>query len=110
MRDTRADRRVLLLYGNTNEQDIIFRQELEGMEVGTHPQLKVVHVLSDASEKWQGEKGRLDAEKIERHCGEGLSQRAFYVCAPPAAMTAVVKCLRDRGVPAKNIHFERFNL
>ena len=109
-RDTRDARRVLLLYGNTREQDIVFREELEQMEAGSQPQLKVVHVLSEPSEQWQGEKGRVDAEKTERHCGDDLEKRAFYVCAPPPMMDAVVKCLRGRGVPAKNIHFERFNL
>lgn len=110
LRDTRDDRRVLLLYGNTSEQDIVFREELEQMEAGSQPQLKVVHVLSEPSEQWQGEKGRIDAEKTERHCGDDLEKRAFYVCAPPPMMDAVVKCLRGRGVPAKNIHFERFTL
>ena len=110
MRATRDDRRVLLLYGNSSEQDIIFREELEQMEAGTHPQLKVVHVLSESSEEWQGEKGRVDPEKTERHCCGDLEQRAFYVCAPSAMMDAVVKCLLQRGVPGKNIHFERFNL
>lgn len=59
---------------------------------------------------WRGEKGRLDSPMIERLCGGDLPERAFYVCAPPALMDGVIKCLRAHGVPAKNIHFERFNL
>ena len=110
MRDTRADRRVLLLFANTTERDIAFRDELAAIEAGAQPQLKVVHILGKPGDDWRGEKGRLDAPMIERLCGGDLPQRAFYVCAPPALMDAVIKCLRAHGVPAKNIHFERFNL
>ena len=34
MRDTQADRRVLLLYANRTESDIVFREELARMEAG----------------------------------------------------------------------------
>lgn len=110
MRDTRAERSVLLLYGNTGEEDIIYRDELKRMESGNQPQLKVVHVLSAPSADWQGQRGRCDAEQIERHCGADLPRRAFYICAPPALMDTAIKYLRHRGVPAKHLHFERFDL
>ncbi|MEO7318706.1 MAG: oxidoreductase, partial [Chthoniobacteraceae bacterium] len=110
MRDTRAERRVLLLFANRTEEDIAFRDELAAMEAGAQPQLKAVHIFDKPDDDWRGEKGRLDAPMIERLCGGDLPQRAFYVCAPPALMDVVIKCLRTHGVPAKNIHFERFNL
>ena len=37
MRDTQADRRVLLLYSNKTENDIVFREELAQIEAGTNP-------------------------------------------------------------------------
>lgn len=110
MRATRAERRVLLLFANRTERDIAFRDELTAMEAGAQPQLKVVHILDQPGDDWRGEKGRIDAPMIERLCGGDLPRRAFYVCAPPALMDGAIKCLRAHGVPAKNIHFERFHL
>ena len=110
IRDTRADVKVTLLYANCHERDIAFRDELGAMESASAPRIKVVHVLSKPSEEWKGEHGHLDRQKVERLCGGDLPERAFYVCMPPVAMDAVIGCLRNAGVPAKQIHFERFNL
>lgn len=110
MRDSRADRRVLLLYGNRSEEDIVFREELATMESTGVPSLKVVHVLSKPSENWKGETGYIDSMRITRLVGSNLVENAFYVCAPPALLKSVVPALRGAGVPAKNIHFERFSL
>ena len=40
MHDTGADRRVLLLYSNKSEADIVFKEELDGMAGGEKPNCK----------------------------------------------------------------------
>jgi ring-1,2-phenylacetyl-CoA epoxidase subunit PaaE len=80
------------------------------MERGGVIPLKVVHVLSKPSDAWQGERGRLDEDKIKRLSGPELTGRAFYVCAPPELMNLTIRTLRKADVPAACIHFERFNL
>lgn len=110
MRDTRAERSVTLIYGNTSEPDIVFRDELEELERTGIASLKVVHVLSKPSKEWRGERGRLDEETVTRLCGPLDADRAFYLCAPPAAMNQTIRVLRRGGVPPGRIHFERFSL
>ena len=110
MRDTRADRQVLLLYANRTHGDIVFRDELEAIEAAERPRLQVRHILSRPGAGWNGETGRLDREKVERLCGQDLSDKAYYVCGPPAMMTAVVAILQDLGVEETAIHIERFSL
>ena len=110
IRDTRAERTVTLLYANTNETSIVFRDELTAMERDGAAGLKVVHVLNKPSDEWNGERGHLDEEKIKRLAGPELARRAFYVCAPPALMDQTIRTLRKGNVPAARIHFERFNL
>ena len=110
MRDTRAGRTVTLFYGNTGEQDIAFRDELAEMERTGVASLKVVHILSKPSAEWSGERGRLDGENVAKFCGPWGADRAYYVCAPPAAMNQAVRVLRRKGVPPRRIHFERFSL
>ncbi len=110
IRDTRANRTVTLLYANTCESDIVFRDELAEMERDGVAGLKVVHVLNKPSDEWKGERGRLDEEKIKRCAGPELAGRAFYVCAPSELMDQTIRALRKASVPAARIHFERFNL
>ena len=110
LRDTRAERSVTLLYANSSEADIVFHDELADMERGGAIPLKVVHVLSKPSDAWQGERGRLDEDKIKRLSGPELPGLAFYVCAPPELMNLTIRTLRKAHVPAARIHFERFNL
>ena len=110
IRDTRAERTVTLLYANTSERDIVFRDELAQMERDGVAGLKVVHVLSKPSDEWKGERGRFDEEKLKRLVSGDLAQRAFYVCAPPGLMQSTIQTLRKANVPAARIHFERFNL
>lgn len=110
IRDARANRTVTLLYASTCESDIVFRDELAEMERTGVAQLKIVHVLSKPSDEWQGERGRLDEDKIKRGIGPELTRCAFYVCAPPELMDQTIRILRKANVPAARIHFERFNL
>lgn len=110
MRDTRADRRVLLLYANKTENDIVFRDELREIEKGEYPRLTVIHILSRAGETWRGETGHIDRDKIKQLCGENLANQAFYVCCPPEMTEEVLRSLQDLRVAATRIHFEHFSL
>ena len=110
MRDTRAERTVILFYGNTSEQDIAFRNELAEMERAGVASLKVVHILSKASDSWRGERGRLDKDIVAKFCGPLRADRAFYICAPSEVMDQTIPILRRGGVPPGRIHFERFSL
>jgi predicted ferric reductase len=112
MGDTQAERRVLLLYSNKTESDIVFREELARMEeeMGRGPKLQVVHVLSRPEEAWPGEKGHLDREKLARLCGERLGTASFFLCCPPPLIHSLVPILRDLAVADSRIHFEYFSL
>ena len=110
MRHTQADRRVLLLYANKTENDIVFREELAQIEAGTKPQLQVIHLLTQPDAGWQGEKGRLDREKIQRLCGNRLTTSTFFLCCPPPMTMGLVQILAELGVPDSRISFEHFSL
>lgn len=110
IRDTRARLSVTLIYANTHEDNIVFREEISAMEHDGVAGLKVIHVLSNASDEWRGERGRIDSEKILRLVGPELGLHAFYICAPSQLMQHAVRVLRKAHVPATRIHFEHFNL
>ncbi len=106
LRGTDDKREVVLLYGNNTEQDIIFREEMENLG----DNFKVVHVLSKPGEQWQGEKGYVTGELIEKHAGGMLKQAHVYLCGPPVMMDKVLSALRSLNVDDKRIHYERFTI
>lgn len=110
IRDTGAKRSVILLYANTSESDIVFRKELDEMQAQRVAHLKVIHVLNHPTPEWEGERGRLDDDRIFTHCGQDLTRYAFYLCAPWELTRKILVCLRESHVPVNRIHFERFKL
>ena len=80
------------------------------IEAGTKPQLQVIHLLTQPDAGWQGEKGRLDREKIQRLCGNRLTTSTFFLCCPPPMTMGLVQILAELGVPDSRISFEHFSL
>ena len=110
LRDTEADRDVLLIYGNRREDDIVFRDELDAVAAGGRPRLRIVHVLSDPDESWTGPTGYVTRSLLAEHVGDEPASRAYYLCGPPPMMERVRAGLRRIGVPKRRIHWERFAL
>ena len=110
--DTQEPRNILLLYANRTEADIVFRDELAEMERRSQSEetgcrVQVVHILSKPEAGWIGETGRLDADKIARHCGE-IAGKNFYLCGPTGLIDATAATLHEMGAALGRIHFERF--
>ncbi|GAA4469929.1 ferredoxin reductase family protein [Novipirellula rosea] len=110
MRDTDDKRRVVILYGNKTEADILFRSELADMQSMQEPILHVEHVLSEPDEKWPGESGHIDGKLLNRLLGGDLMKTGFYICGPAAMTDQVVTALRRQKVPCRNLHTESFSL
>ncbi|HEY3155849.1 MAG TPA: ferredoxin reductase family protein [Candidatus Eisenbacteria bacterium] len=109
MRDRSESRRVLLAYASRGPADMLFTNELEAMQAGSYPVLRVVHVLADAPSSWVGETGKLDADRLLRLCG-GAEGKAFYLCCPPPMTAALIRGLRRMGVSPRRIHTDYFSL
>lgn len=109
MKDTNSNIPVVLLYGNRNEEEIAFRKELKKLEEGKHPDLKVIHVLSNPGKSWTGVRDYIDREKIEKFCGD-LKSKGFYISGPEGLINATIKNLKALGVDDNRIHLEIFSL
>jgi ferredoxin-NADP reductase len=109
MRHRGEARRVLLIYANREPSAIAFRKELEAIEAGSTPSLKVVHVLSRAPDGWHGLPGRLDAPLVQLICPD-LSGKTFFICCPPRMTASLITGLRRAGVNSNRIHAECFGL
>ena len=95
---------VVLLYGNRNEGDIVFRNELE--QLAQKYSSRVIFVMSD-QENFVGEKGKIDEEKIVRLVPD-VTTREVYLCGPVPMMEGLSRSLQGVGVQKDLIHYEKF--
>ena len=106
LRDTGDQRPGVLIYGNKREEDILFRDELEKLP----DHIKVAHVLSRASDDWDGYRGFVTRDIIRDEAAHVLDEADVYLCGPPVMMDMVIDELRGLDVPDARIHYERFAL
>ncbi|MFQ5820685.1 MAG: ferredoxin--NADP reductase [Candidatus Heimdallarchaeota archaeon] len=96
----------ILLYGNHREEDIIFREEFDEIQSSIH-NLKVVHILLEPSESWNGYTGFIDSKIIQTEIPD-YNERHFYVCGPPKMIEVMEKILQELNIPKDQIKTEAF--
>jgi ring-1,2-phenylacetyl-CoA epoxidase subunit PaaE len=115
-----------LLYGSRDENNIIFKDALDGLARKYADQLYIEHVLSKPIEKKTGGIGGLFAKKVVEWkgmsgrispaaCTEFLQKYApkndekqYYICGPGDLIQKVEQFLTDRHIDKKSIHREYF--
>ncbi len=111
---------IHLLYGNRNEEDVIFKNELEALADKYKGQLYIKDVFSrvarpkwnifkiDDSQPWHG---RIDTKKVAKWMKRN-DHRSFeahyYVCGPGSMNQDVHDYWKQSGIPSKHIHVESF--
>ena len=106
-------RRVSLLYSNTNERTIIFRTELDELHRQFADRFRLLHLLSNPADGWQGLRGRLNNVMLERLLPQliGSSKHEttrFYVCGPSDYMRMSQFTLVFSGFRPDQIRRENF--
>ncbi|HLD06387.1 MAG TPA: FAD-binding oxidoreductase [Candidatus Nanoarchaeia archaeon] len=74
IRDKRLQAKAHLIYSNKTEQDILWRQEIEGLSGGN-----ISHLFTLTQQQWEGSKGRIDAEMMRKHVHDAT---VFFLCGP----------------------------
>lgn len=106
LRDMNDGRKVVLLYGNQTNKDIIFKEELDQLPEN----FKVVHILSQAEEGWTGLRGFITKDTIVENATQMFDTAEIFLCGPPPMMDKVVSYLKELYIPNRHIHYERFTL
>jgi predicted ferric reductase len=108
LRDDGDPRPVILVYGNKNWEDVTFREELETLTGEMN--LRVVHLLEEPDDDWEGERGFLTLEMLRKHLPEHPQTFQYFVCGPGPLMDVAELSLRELGIPWTRIYTERFNI
>ncbi|OGD45476.1 hypothetical protein A3K69_06365 [Candidatus Bathyarchaeota archaeon RBG_16_57_9] len=98
---------VVLLYSNSSENDIVFKDELEEMRK-SNKKLNVIHTITQPIGGWKGLTGRINGMMI-REAVPDFMDRVSYVCGPPMMVDDMVKVLRkELRMPGKKVKYEYF--
>ena len=100
-------RPTTVVYGNRIEDQIVCRDELEGLAAAGRIDLTLA--LYEPPENWPGHRGKCDAALI-RHlfCDPEKCDWLYVLCGPPAMLDVVESALLELGVPLRQIISERF--
>ena len=102
-----APRSIVLLFANRSEDSIPFRDELKQLETRL-PGLRVVHVISEPKEDWQGYRGHIDQAVLSRELPQPPSW-TYYVSGPPRFSQSMQEQLIASGVGSGSIKVESFD-
>ncbi len=101
-------RPIILFYAGNNFDGLTFRDQLDALQ--TKLNLKIVYVLASPDPAWEGERGYISRDVLQRHLPRQFKRMQYFVCGPTPMMDAMEKVLPAIGVPAHLIHTERFNM
>lgn len=115
-----------LLYGNRDEDNIIFKEDLDILLQKYAGQIEIVYTLSKPkSDKskgllgyfrkpksaWEGDKGRINRDKIRKFLASHPPKHdhvEYYICGPGPMIEETEKELTSAGANPKHIHHEYF--
>ncbi|MHA1166038.1 MAG: ferredoxin--NADP reductase, partial [Alphaproteobacteria bacterium] len=103
----RDKRPIVLLYGNRVRDQIVYAEELAGMQKILD--LRIEHVLGEPPQGWQERTGIIDASVVTDILARpGAENWMYFVCGPLPMIESVETALLAMGVPSRQIVSERF--
>jgi ferredoxin-NADP reductase len=100
--------KVSLIYGCLTEKDILFRDELEDIQI-RRSNIKIKFVLSEPESDWNGECGFITKDKILNGIGS-VKNKYFYVVGNRPMYEFIRNEMRALGVPEHKIYYEAFGI
>ena len=117
---------IYLMYGNRDENNIIFKEQLTQLQSTYNGQFHLditlskpittkgsglIGLLGKKSSSWKGLKGRIDTSKVVAHLNKYSSKSGnnqYYICGPGTMIDEVKSTLLGNEVSEKDIHQEYF--
>lgn len=101
-------RKVILIYGSEDRENITFREELD--ELKNELNMDLVHILLEPDDDWDGETGYVDQDFLERFLPKNKSEFIYFICGPGPLMDITEISLRNLGIDWRFIYSERFKI
>ncbi|TDB59114.1 ferredoxin--NADP reductase [Arundinibacter roseus] len=103
---------VYMLYGNRNQESIIFKDKLDALKAKYGDRFQLVYTLSQPTGEWTGETGRLNKTQIlkilETLPVPDPAVTDYYLCGPDDMMEEARRALDIQEINPDQIHKESF--
>jgi len=96
MRDKSDPTTCTVLNGNRLVEDILCREDLDALLKGNEDRGEVIYTLTKAPQQWEGLRGRINAELVQKHCPRH-EDTMVLVCGPEALEKSIHVALKDQG-------------
>lgn len=109
--EDQPDARFTLVYGNRSMASVMFNEALQDLKDRFADRLTLIHILSRQAQEVDLLQGRIDGDKVRAIIANLLpvaSMDEVFICGPEAMIEVTEKALLEAGVPAKQVHTERF--
>ena len=98
LQDRDDETRCVVLDGNRQEEDILCREEIDGLVMGNEQRCRMVHTLTKPGDGWKGMRGRVGRELIEKEVGRRKEEGTLVLlCGPEALEMSAKEVLNDLG-------------
>lgn len=105
VRDASPETHATLFYSVSHPDEILFRDELE-QSARQHTHLGLEITVTQPCVGWTGQTGRINKHKLAAL--NAAPDSLFYLCGPPGMVDDMEKFLRELGVTASRIIFEKW--
>ncbi len=109
--EDQPESKFTLVFGNRRMSSVMFNEALQDLKDRFAGRLTLIHILSRQAQEVDLLEGRIDAAKVKSIIDTLLpvgSMDEVFICGPEAMIEVTEKALLDAGVPAKQVHTERF--
>ena len=97
-----------ILYSSRTAEDVIYREELDGMAAGDHAFEAFYTFTRQPPVGWTGYRRRIDAAMLAEVMKPFAGRARVYVCGPTLLVEAVANSLVQMELPIEQIRTERF--
>lgn len=109
--------RVTIIYSNRSPESIIFRKQLEQLQLRFGERLTIIHALTegagthsaDTGEWINGRLNRIIVKKLIKKYIAEPSSAQYFICGPSSLIQLHQECLDAIGIHTDNIIVERYN-
>ena len=104
--------KVILYYGNTSEESIMFRKELDELREKHNERFKIYYTVETSDSNWSGLKGRINKTDLMNILNDNpevtKTEQEYFICGPGEMMEIVKQTLVNEKISSEKIHIEYF--
>lgn len=104
MRDPEDTTQCTIFDGNRLFEDILCKEDLEGLEAGNGHRCKVLHTLTQGNDQWTGLRGRITGQLVQDNCTR-TDDTLVLICGPEAMEKSMHQALLQQGWKDEQLMF-----